>query len=136
MLRDLGFADSQGRERARDRAFAELVAETKPLSEAHDTRERIDDPELVIGGLGNEQAAVIGAEIERCVSARRGAKRAASAPGPALGSGYGNAGFAVAVVARRPARVLSGAGKKILSILHGGKSLPLVDCVPQAKCWK
>ena len=71
----LGPADPQRLDGALDRRLAQAVRGPEPLAEADDARERVDDPEAAEGRLGDQQAAIVGAEIERRVGRRDGVSR-------------------------------------------------------------
>ncbi len=61
-------ADRQRADRTVHGVVGQLPALRKPVAEAHDPRESVDHREAPIGRAGDEQAAVVGAEVERSVS--------------------------------------------------------------------
>ena len=65
----LGLADPQGLEGPLDRGLAQAVRVAEPLAETDDAREGVDDPEAVRGRLGDQQAAIVGAEVEGRIGA-------------------------------------------------------------------
>ena len=62
--RELVAADGQRIQGAQDRRFAEFARLDEPLAEPDDAREGIDDPKAVLRRSGDEQAAIVRAEIE------------------------------------------------------------------------
>ena len=58
-------ADPERRDRSRDRPLVEPAAAGDPLAEPHDAGEAVDHLERLATRLGHQQAAVVGAEIER-----------------------------------------------------------------------
>jgi hypothetical protein len=58
-------ADLQRPERAVHRLLAQLAGLGQTLAQAHDPAERIDHDEVVAGGPGDQQAAVVGAKVDR-----------------------------------------------------------------------
>jgi len=57
-------ADAQRIESSLDGVLAELVAEPEPLAEPNDPREGIGDTKTEMGGLRDQEAAIVGAEVE------------------------------------------------------------------------
>ncbi len=60
-------ANLEGVDRALDRGFGELAGSAQPLAEPDDAREGVDHMERMRSRMGDQQAAIIGAEIERGV---------------------------------------------------------------------
>src|SRR3546814_3640104 len=78
---DLAGADLQRLDGARHGRARQFAAGGKPLAQAHDPREGVDDPEAVVRRAGDQQAAVVGAEVEGSIEATvRPARRAAGLP--------------------------------------------------------
>ena len=61
----------QRRERALDRRLAQPPGQRQALAQPDDAREGVDDPEPVGGRPRDQQAAVVGAEIERRIGRQR-----------------------------------------------------------------
>src|SRR3546814_8399556 len=78
---DLAGADLQRLDGARHGRARQFAAGGKPLAQAHDPREGVDDPEAVVRRAGDQQAAVVGAEVAGSIEATvRPARRAAGLP--------------------------------------------------------
>ena len=60
-------ADAQHLDGAPDRRFPEPSGGGDALAQPDDSGKRIDDAEPVMGGAGHQQAAIVGAEIERSI---------------------------------------------------------------------
>src|SRR4029077_2124490 len=58
-------ADLQRLDRARNRRLADAARGGDALAEPDDAREGVDHAETVAGGTGDQQAAIVGAKIER-----------------------------------------------------------------------
>ena len=65
---DLVAANPQGRDRALDGGLADTAARRNALAQPDDARKRIDDAEAVAARAGDQQAAIVGAKIERRVN--------------------------------------------------------------------
>src|SRR6185437_6935271 len=76
---DLPGADLERLQRAQHRRLGEDAAGAQPLAEPHDAREGVDDAEATRRAAGDEQAAIVGAEVEGGIYIRR--------PGPAAPCG-------------------------------------------------
>ena len=78
---ELGAADLERLDGADHRRLAEAAVGADPLAEPDDAREGVDDAEAVVARRGDQQAAIVGAEIERGVERprRRCARPARSA---------------------------------------------------------
>ena len=63
----LAAAHLQRLDGARHRRLAQAAVGADPLAEAHDPRECVDDAEAMIARRGDEEAAVVGAEIEGAI---------------------------------------------------------------------
>ena len=73
---DLLLADMQRLEGAPDGALAQAVAVPEALAETDDAGEGVDDPEADMRRLGDQETAIVGAEVEGRIG------RAAAAAGP------------------------------------------------------
>ena len=58
-------ADPDGGDRAGHRAIGQPAGKGQALSQSDDPREAVDDLEAVRDGLGNQEATIVRAEIER-----------------------------------------------------------------------
>ena len=67
---DLVAADRERGDRALDRGIADGTGRGDALAEPDDAREGIDHAEPVAGGTGDQEPAIVGAEVERRVDAR------------------------------------------------------------------
>ena len=70
---DLVAANAQGGDGALDRGVADAAGRRDALPEPDDPRERIDHAKAVAGRTGDQQAAIVGAEVQRGVDAGSGA---------------------------------------------------------------
>ena len=66
---DLVAADAERGDGALDRGLADAAGRRDALAQPDDPRERIDHAEAVAGRTGDQQPAIIGAEVERGVDA-------------------------------------------------------------------
>ena len=64
-------ADGERIERALDRGFAQHARRRDALAQPDDAGERVDDAKAVVGRPGDQEAAIVGAEIERRIGAAR-----------------------------------------------------------------
>ncbi len=64
-LTDLAGAHPERLDRAGHRRFGQLAAGGQPLAEPHDAGERVDDAKAAARRAGDQQPAIVGAEIER-----------------------------------------------------------------------
>ena len=86
---DLVAANAQRGNGAVDRGLADAAGRRDALAEPDDPRERIDHAKAVAGRTGDQQAAIVGAEVQRSVDAgcrrrrltRCGRRRSATAAG-------------------------------------------------------
>ena len=105
---DLVAADAQRRDGAVDRGVADTAGRRDPLAEPDDARERIDHAKTVAGRTGDQQAAIVGAEVQRGIDAgcrrRRMACRRARQPAAQL-LPLAATRRALAVVSARPKAV-------------------------------
>ena len=92
---DLVAANAERGDGALDRGLADAAGRRNALAEPDDPRERIDHAKSVAGRTGDQEAAIIGAEIERRIDAGLGSRRvdrgrsrqAAERPRPSVPSG-------------------------------------------------
>ncbi len=66
---DLVAADAERGDGAIDRGFADAAGRRDALAQPDDARERIDHAKTVTGRTGDQQPAIVGAEVERGVDA-------------------------------------------------------------------
>ena len=71
---DLVAADAQRGDGAFDRGLADAAGRRDALAEPDDPRERIDHAKAVAGRTGDQQAAIVGAEVERRIDAGSGGR--------------------------------------------------------------
>src|SRR6267143_1591233 len=64
-LADLAGAHPERLDRAGHRRFGQLAAGGQPLAKPHDAGERVDDAKAAARRAGDQQPAIVGAEIER-----------------------------------------------------------------------
>ena len=62
---------AERRDGALDRRLADAAGGGNPLAEADDARERVDDAEPLAGRARHQQAAIVGAEVERRIGGAR-----------------------------------------------------------------
>ena len=74
---DLVAANAQGGDGAVDRGVADAAGRRDPLPEPDDARERVDHAKAVAGRTGDQQAAIVGAKVQRRVDAGRRRRRMA-----------------------------------------------------------
>ena len=66
---DLVAANAQGGDGAFDRGLADAAGRRDALAEPDDPRERIDHAKAVAGRTGDQQAAIVGAKVQRRIDA-------------------------------------------------------------------
>src|SRR5262245_6392541 len=64
-------ADGERRDRARDRRIADAAGGGNALTQPYDAGERVDNPEAVAGRARHQEAAIVGAEVERRIRRTR-----------------------------------------------------------------
>ena len=79
---DLVAADAERGDGALDRGVADTAGRRDALAQPDDPRERIDHAKSVAGRTGDQQAAIIGAEVERGVDAGSARRRGRIRPLP------------------------------------------------------
>ena len=102
----------------------------QPLAQAHNAREGIDDAEAMRAGAGNEQAAIVGAEIKRTIGEAfaPGVRRSTALTALAIGRiSPVMAGLTAAGLPRPGCRVhVPNLPDRRAARRHGGRNLPRV----------
>ncbi len=137
-------ADGERGDGALDRGIAQPAGRGEPLAQPDDARKGIDDGEPLGGGPRDQQAAVVGAQIERCIMAplagagrprriMRRPRRAIAAPRRHPGGRLPHC---------RTTMIFSGPGRMPPPVLEGsdsecaGPRQPRVDKGAAARLWR
>ena len=102
---ELAGADLEGLDRAVHRRFAEPAGLADPLAQPDDAGKRVDDAEAALARHGDQQAAIVGAEVEGAVEERGlapGLGLRGSGTAAAIGRGAGLPGAVGRGIGGRP----------------------------------
>ena len=134
---DLLLADMQRLEGAPDGALAQAVAVPEPLAETDDAGEGVDDPEADMRGLGDQETAIVCAEVESRIGRAAATAGAPERPTQRFGLTVQRAaGRHIAGRGRELAPVRAGVQNSLVLDLHGRISFGRRICISRLDRWR